>query len=139
MARLWLALAVAVSSSAAMAGAAAAPCYRYTERLTFSGTLAIKTYPGPPNYESVAQGDRPETVLVLLLPKPVCIEANKADASGLDEAVSGVRAVQLAATRKQLGVSSGQKVRVSGTVFAAHTGHHHTPIVMSEVKAEEAR
>ncbi|MBB2963586.1 DUF4431 domain-containing protein [Methylobacterium sp. R2-1] len=78
-------------------------------------------------------------MLVLRLPKPICMEANRADEAGLDEAVSGVWAVQLAATRRQLGVAPGRAVRVSGTVFAAHTGHHHTPIVMSEVRVEEIR
>lgn len=137
--KVLLALASAVSLCVAAGPAAAAPCFRYTERLTLSGKLVVKTYPGIPNYESVAQGDAPETVLVLLLPKPICMEAKKADTSVLDEAVSGVRAVQLAATRKELGVTPGRAVRVSGNVFAAHTGHHHTPLVMSEVRVEEAR
>jgi hypothetical protein len=134
-----LALTVAASPAAGADAGATATCFSYTERLTLSGKLSIETYPGPPNYESVARGDEPETVLVLLLPKPICMEANRADKSGLDQAVSGVQAVQLAATSKRLGVTPGQAVRVSGNVFEAHTGHHHTPIVLSEVRVEETR
>ena len=36
--------------------------------VTLSGTLLTRSYPGPPNYESVINGDRPERVWLIRLP-----------------------------------------------------------------------
>jgi hypothetical protein len=35
------------------------------------GTISKKTFPGPPNYESIKKGDKPETYWVLDLPDTV--------------------------------------------------------------------
>lgn len=47
--------------------------------VTLSGTLVRKTFPGPPNYESVKKGDRPETSWFLDLQESVCVNTSKTE------------------------------------------------------------
>ncbi len=42
------------------------------ETLKLSGKLTYKIFPGPPNYEDVRKGDRPEPAYILVLDAPVC-------------------------------------------------------------------
>ncbi|MBZ6077488.1 DUF4431 domain-containing protein [Microvirga puerhi] len=121
---------VAGASSKALAG----ECLAYDSPVTLEGTLTIKTFPGRPNYQSVEEGDEPETVLLLQLKKPICLIAT---ADGLGDAAQGVRKVQLAlhgngqfAEMKRL---LGKAVRLSGLLFGAISGHHHTPALMERV------
>ena len=44
-----------------------------------AGTLTRKSFPGPPNYESVRKGDRAETYWFVELHSPVCVTEDKAD------------------------------------------------------------
>jgi hypothetical protein len=95
-----------------------------------AGTISKKTFPGPPNYESIRKGDQPETYRVLHLASPICTTA-----SGDNEAESGVTDLQLILTRKQYALSkkfAGRRVRmtVTGKLSHAITGHHHTPVLL---------
>lgn len=99
--------------------------------------MVQRIYPGPPNFESVARGDRPEKALVLALTEPVCMAKDKADRDGMRPAIARITEVQLATTSRDLGgVKPGRRLRVTGNAFAAHTGHHHTPIVLENVRVE---
>jgi len=52
------------NSTATTAPPAAAVCLAYAPfRVSLSGTLERRTYPGHPNYESIALGDEAETGL----------------------------------------------------------------------------
>ena len=124
-------------------GSAAAPfrsetsgCLSYQGRTVITGVIELKTYPGPPNYTSVASGDRPETVLVLKTDKAECVDKDNSDVYGMSPALSKIKEVQLSATASQLGANMvGRRVEVSGRISVASTGHQHTPIVMDDVKA----
>lgn len=50
----------------------AATCLGYGT-VSLAGRLAHQTYPGPPDYESVAKGDAPRVIWVLLLDRPLCV------------------------------------------------------------------
>jgi hypothetical protein len=92
------------------------------------GTISKKTFPGPPNYESIKKGDKPETYWVLDLPDTVCTQA-----SGDNEAVDAVTDLQLILTQKQYALYRkflGRRVNVTGRLSRAITGHHHTPVLM---------
>src|SRR3954466_11302095 len=79
------------------AAASAQDCLSYdADRVELTGTLSKKTFPGPPNYESIKKGDKPETYWVLHLAKPICTAA-----SGDQDAESNVTDLQLILTRKQ--------------------------------------
>ena len=110
--------------------ASAQACLSYDDAgVQLRGKLGRKTFPGPPNYESVRRGDKPETYWILHLAKPICTTAN-AD----DGAESNVTDLQLILSPKDYALFKkllGRKdVLVSGKLMHAITGHHHTPVLM---------
>ena len=122
-----------ILTGSAMAGSARCVAYDPTV-VTLSGTLIRMTHAGPPNYESIKDGDAPETYLHLRLATPICTT----DAGdGINGALDGVTEVQLNLTASGysgLRPRLGQRVTVSGKLYAAHSGHHYSPLVMGEVR-----
>ena len=97
--------------------------------MRLAGRLARRVYPGPPNYESVAAGDAPDTVLVLRLDRPACTRASREFA-----ARAGVREVQLLVSRSEFeraGHMLGQRVVLRGTLEGAVWGWHHLPVLLA--------
>jgi hypothetical protein len=111
------------------------PCLRYEpDTVAVEGKLVRRTYPGPPNYESVQQGDRPETGYYLELVAPTCV-GRGAD-SLLDPAHASITAIQLvldSAGYARLRPRLGTVVRLEGTLFGAYSGHHHTEVLLGVV------
>jgi hypothetical protein len=109
-----------------------------------TGTLVRKTFPGPPEYKSIRDGDRSETSWFLDLNTPVCVNQDKAQPD-LNPGRNDVRTVQLvvsAESYKKYKILVGQRVITTGTLFGEHTGHHHTPVLLtvrSLAKAERRR
>lgn len=72
---------------------------------------------------------KPETALILVLDTPLCLRA-----SSPENAVASARRIHIYATdgaiHKKLRSYVGKHVEVAGLPFAAHTAHHHAPIVM---------
>jgi hypothetical protein len=102
--------------------------------MVVEGLLERRTYPGPPNYESTANGDEAETGFYLKPPSPLCVRAG-ADSS-LNPAQSDVADVQLeldSAGYARLRPSLGQDVSLRGTLSAAISGHHHAPLLLMVV------
>jgi hypothetical protein len=122
------------------ATAAAQNCLSYdTDSVRLSGTISRKTFPGPPNYESIKRGDEPETYWVLHLSSPICTTA-----SADNDAESGVMDLQLILTRKQYAlykkfVGRRARVTIKGKLSHAITGHHHTPVLMEVVNISQAQ
>src|SRR3954464_2461761 len=111
------ALVLAFSIVPACAGAA---CLTYTDRVRLQGVLERKTFPGPPNYSSVAKGDSPEVAWLLRLGAPVCVDADPADADGFSVKIEKLRRLQLApsaAEFKRQAKRLGSPVTVSGKLF----------------------
>ena len=117
-------------------GPVAAQCLEYEPKVvSLSGTVAQETHPGPPNYESVANGDEPETIWVLKLKAPVCVlaanETNVRENSQIE--------IQLVLDQGQYNKYRGllgQSVTVTGKLFHGHTCHHHKQLLLrtSEIK-----
>jgi hypothetical protein len=110
------------------------PCLSYEPAVVkITGSLERKTVPGPPNYESVRNGDRPETYWFVKLSTPVCVGEDEKEPD-LNPAKKGVGSIQLVlspdayAAYKEL---VGKRVVVSGTLFGATTGHHHSPVLLT--------
>ena len=112
--------------------AVAASCLHYGGSLvTLSGTVKLQTFFGPPNYGENPDTDSRETQAILLLTKPICVEANSAED---EEAEQNQLEVTLVPFKKQnLKNYEGKKIVVQGTLYHAHTGHHHTPVLI-EIK-----
>ena len=101
--------------------------------VTLSGTLVRKTFPGPPNYESVRKGDRPETSRFLDLSESVCVNESTTEPD-LNPKQSGIREIQLVVKPDQYQQHNGlvgRKVLATGTLFGEHTGHHRTPVLLT--------
>ncbi|CEK11198.1 DUF4431 domain-containing protein [Legionella hackeliae] len=89
------------------------------------GELRSQTFPGPPNYSSVAEGDKPESYWVLHTKDSYCGQGKER-----------THTFQLLLNSKQYKSQRtllNKNIIVTGTVFFAETGHHHTPILI-EVK-----
>jgi len=111
---------------------AAYKCLKYEpEIVEVTGVLETKTFPGPPNYESIESGDRPETAWLLRLEAPICVaEGNLADLNVYEPSVS---TLHLALGRQHMPraeTMKGKKVKVSGSLFHQSTGHHHASVLV---------
>jgi hypothetical protein len=112
--------------------ALAASCLpmRAGHNVEITGTLEYTDFPGPPNYKSIAKGDRRETAILLKLSEPVCVEG-----VGIGEIpfkAENVDLIQLAIPPKlQEELRSRRNVTVRGELYDKHTGHHRTEVLMS--------
>lgn len=112
----------------------AADCLSYVPGASIvEGQLVRRIFPGPPNYESPAQGDTEETYYFVALKRPRCVSAGN-DSDGLESAVDRVEQVQLIfsdrAAYDRLGPSLNHQVRCRGSLVGAISGHHHTPVLL---------
>jgi len=105
-----------------------------------TGHLTRKTFPGPPNYKSVGKGDQAEMYWFVELRSPACVLADKLKPA-LNISQDHVREIQLVletAMYKTYSLLIGRQVVVQGTLFGAHTGHHHTPVLLNVKSIESA-
>lgn len=100
--------------------------------VTLSGTVTSRTYPGPPNYESIRAGDEPETYWLLALPHPVCV--NPGEPGEFNEAKKNIRRIQLVfndeEAYKKYRRLLGTRIVAMGTLYASFSGHHKTPVLL---------
>lgn len=93
--------------------------------VSLAGRLERRTYTTP----GVGSG-RPERAYILVLDRPICID----DGGEFDNPRTRFRQVHVYASRdgleRRLRAAVGHRVRVSGSGFAAHTAHHHQPLVV---------
>lgn len=135
-------IAVLITSARASLGQSQtkSKCLKYQpEVVTIAGTLVRKTFPGPPNYQNVKKGDRPETYWLLDLTTAACVDEDKAEPD-LNPAQAGVRQIQFVLQPQQYTQYKtlvGKKIVATGTLFGEHTGHHHTPVLLKVRSLEE--
>lgn len=97
--------------------------------VVLEGKLIIKTYFGPPNFGEDPKTDSRERSWILSLDKPIKVRAKDETDPVTGPSVDNVRELQLV-LHKPRRKMIGKKVRVKGTLFHAHTGHHHTDVLM---------
>lgn len=97
-------------------------CLPLGGKVVLVGTLTRRTFPGPPNYRSVQQGDRPETAWVMELDNPVCV-ANQ-------QGLASFQLMVLPLMQAQGAGLLGRRAWVTGTLFTAVNQHQHTPVLM---------
>jgi hypothetical protein len=128
-------VALAILTWAALVRADAQSCAAL-DTLTVEGELLRRTFPGPPNYESVASGDSPETVWILLLDRSMCFRAPGTEPATV-EVQQDVLLLQLilpsppAASQR---LRERQRVSIRALPFFAETGHHHTPVMLQVLR-----
>ncbi|WP_185814688.1 DUF4431 domain-containing protein [Xanthomonas sp. SS] len=99
-------------------------------RLT--GVLERVTFAGPPNYESVQNGDAPETYFVLRLPAPVCVLDSDQSAISANRLQLLLEPEQYKLFRPRL----GKRITLPGELWPAETGHHHTPLMFTPARGK---
>ena len=101
------------------------------ESVTLRGQIVNITFAGPPNYESIKNGDAAETVPVLILQQSVC--------KMYEFHVWHLQMFHLIGDSDEIAAHVGQNVVVTGTHFWAETGHHHTAVMLdvSNIEIEE--
>jgi hypothetical protein len=79
---------------------------------------------------------RPEDAYILTLPVPACLSGSDAESSVDSTTTIHVYSPDGAISRQLEGLV-GRDVHLRGTPFAAHTAHHHAPIVMEVREIDE--
>src|SRR5262245_24317501 len=123
------------------AGSVNAACIdlKQTTSFSFEGTLSYSIFAGPPNYEDVRKGDAPEPTYILKLNAPICTTGDESlnpekrfDKIQVYAAESGTEARFLSRDLRRF---VGKQVVVEGnSPFAAHTPHHHAPLLLPITK-----
>jgi Domain of unknown function (DUF4431) len=112
-----------------------AECLKDGQDVTFTGTVSRETFPGPPNYESIDDGDAPETYRILTISTPQCVAAESMEGGALYEVAKSTTRFQLAFEDASIYKSQKNLVEngaiVEGQLFAGHSGHHHTKALIS--------
>lgn len=108
-------------------------CYHYTPAaVALTGRLVQRTMPGPPNFESIARGDRPQVVVFLILETPICTIADYKDSPNTDafprQDTLQVRSTP--ATAPRLRQLVGSRVTVEGTLAEWALGRDRTPVLV---------
>ncbi len=126
---LFAALMVVLSSLSCLAAEEA--CVRYEPAVVqLLGRVCLRTFPGPPNYESIRKGDRAERQALLELDQPICVLADPKDGINSKDERDQRLVTLVHASSTKLASYLGARVRVEGTLFHAHTAHHRTPILV---------
>jgi Domain of unknown function (DUF4431) len=116
-------------------------CLSYEPALVaLHGTLAREIFAGPPNYQDTRKGDKTETSWFVDLDVPICVNEDKSEPD-LNPTQKNIRRVQLVLRGggdDRYKALLGRKVVASGTLFGAHTGHHHTAVLLTVNSIEKA-
>ncbi len=106
---------------------AANTCLRYGDpTVSLKGKVVLHTFFGPPGYGENPKSDSREKQALLLLDEPICVDATRDEAAATNQ-----REITLVPLGN-FGMSSftGRRVTVAGSLFHAHTGHHHTQVLI---------
>ena len=103
-----------------------------------SGMVRILKFPGPPNYESIKNGDAEEVDGYLILSKPIDIHLMPGIQIGNDAIEKNIRFIQFVVQRESdwERIKEGNYVHVVGTLFSALTGHHHARVLLTIKKID---
>lgn len=103
-----------------------------------TGTITKESFYGPPGYGEYPKTDKREEFYMLVLDKPVnVIYKGEVTDENDDYTHKGVSKIQLLpADNIDLTNYKEKKVRLTGTFFWGHTGHHHTDVLMDVEKLE---
>ena len=108
-------------------------CYHYRPAsVSLTGRLIQRTLPGPPNYQSIARGDRPQVVYLLILDAPICTLADYKDSPNTDpfQGQDTIHVRRTEATWRDVRRLTGRRVVVTGTLAEWALGADRTPVVI---------
>jgi hypothetical protein len=95
-----------------------------------TGKVIERTFYGPPNYGENPKSDSKERQALLVLDHPICVRRDPSiEMSQKEQNQELITLVPIGPI--DLRPFLGKHVRVSGKLFRAITGHHHTPVLIS--------
>lgn len=110
------------------------------EIVALEGILELKPFAGPSTFGEIEGADRIEIALIVRLSAPISVRRSDNDPLN-GEDIENVTQIQLNCADHLTDCVrlANKKVRVTGTLFAAHTGHHHARLLidvgeLSEIK-----
>ncbi len=116
-------------------------CHHYRPApVSLTGRLIRRTVPGPPNYQSIARGDRPQVADLLILDAPICTIPDYKDSPNTD-AFQGQDTIQVRraeSTWRDVGRLTGRRVIVTGTLSEWALGPDRTPVVIDPTEVRPA-
>jgi Domain of unknown function (DUF4431) len=98
------------------------------DKVTLTGRIVYRTFHGPPNYGENRKTDSRETQPILILDSAVDVVATENDPMNKTE--RGVTSITLV-VEHPIRTLRGKSVVTEGILFHAHTGHHHTKVLMT--------
>jgi len=105
-------------------------CLPYAPEVSrLRGTMVQQTFPGPPNYESVEEGDAAETVWLLTLDAPICTVQGDQEQPA-ENNVSKIQLLLGGEMYEEYRSLLGRSVLVLGGLDHSITGHHHTNVML---------
>ena len=119
--------------SAADDGALQPPCVDVSKadtRLSLRGTLRQQLFAGPPNFESIANGDEERRTFILELPASICLNDGGAFADPSERVVTVHVGIAAPEVGPLLTALVGHVIEVEGEAFPSQTGHHNAPLVL---------
>lgn len=126
---------VLIVPAALVAQVEASGCKSYEPAsVALHGKVVRKTFAGPPNYSNISNGDEAEVYWLLELDTAICVDEDKAQPD-LNPRQKNVKAVQLVFLNgdayKEYQSLVGKRVVATGSLFGAHTAHHHTDVLLT--------
>ncbi|MBI2605897.1 MAG: DUF4431 domain-containing protein [Deltaproteobacteria bacterium] len=97
-----------------------------------TGTIETQTFPGPPNWESVANGDEIERGWYLRLDRQIDVGPRLDSNTANTESEKNVRILQIAVGNDSIWkeLRDGRRCKLKGTLFHRLTGHHHSRVLI---------
>ena len=117
-------------------------CYHYRPAsVSLTGRLIQRTLPGPPNYQSIARGDRPQVADLLILDHPICTIGDYKDSPNTDafQGQDTIHVRRTAAAWRDVRRLTGHHVVVTGTLAEWALGSDRTPIVIDPTEVRPLR
>ncbi len=105
-----------------------------SEVSTIEGTLQQEEQFGPPGYGEDPKNDSKENLFFLYLEAPINVYSIDSLSDSFDVTTKGIDKVQLNSPDVDLVPFINKKITVQGVFFGAHTGHHHTDVLMDVSK-----
>ena len=106
-------------------------------KVELTGKIWRETFPGPPNYKSIEDGDKPQTYWILTTEEPHCGKAYSMESGNVYKLNGSFNRFQLVLSGKEYEKNQSlvfNRATVKGQLFSAYTGHHKTKML---IKVEE--
>ncbi len=114
--------------------------YAYDKSVVISGKISKETFYGAPGFGENPKTDAKEERYLLVPDKPINVIGPVQPDDDSKESKYNVSKIQLLYDENtiDMGRYLGSAVQLTGTLFGAHTGHHHTPVLMdvTQVKGQ---